>query len=37
MTLPVFEFIRRFLQHVLPSGLKKVRHFGFLLPVTNNF
>ena len=30
MTLPVFEFIRRFLQHVLPRGLKKVRHFGLL-------
>jgi len=22
------EFIRRFLQHVLPSGLRKVRHYG---------
>ena len=22
------EFIRRFLQHVLPSGLHKIRHFG---------
>jgi len=30
MTLPVFEFLRRFLQHVLPKGFKKVRHFGFL-------
>lgn len=30
MTIDVFEFIRRFLQHVLPRGLKKVRHFGFL-------
>lgn len=30
MTLPAFEFIRRFLQHVLPRGFKKVRHFGFL-------
>ena len=30
MTLPVFECIRRFLQHVLPKGFKKVRHFGFL-------
>lgn len=29
-TLPVFEFMRRFLQHVLPKGFKKVRHFGFL-------
>ena len=30
ITLPVFEFIRRFLQHVLPRGFKKVRHFGYL-------
>lgn len=30
MTLHVFEFIRRFLQHVLPQNFKKVRHFGFL-------
>ncbi len=30
MTLPVFEFLRRFLQHVLPSRLQKLRHYGFL-------
>ena len=24
------EFIRRFLQHVLPSGFLRVRHYGFL-------
>jgi hypothetical protein len=24
------EFLRRFLQHVLPKGLMRVRHFGFL-------
>lgn len=30
ITLPVFKFISRFLQHVLPRGFKKVRHFGFL-------
>lgn len=24
------EFIRRFLQHVLPTGLQKVRHYGFM-------
>lgn len=30
MKLPVLEFIRRFLQHVLPRGFKKVRHYGFL-------
>jgi hypothetical protein len=29
-TLPVFKFISRFLQHVLPRGFKKVRHYGFL-------
>jgi hypothetical protein len=28
--LDVMEFLRRFLQHVLPDGLMKVRHFGFL-------
>ena len=26
--LDVFEFLRRFLQHVLPAGFMKVRHFG---------
>ena len=30
MTLDAMEFIRRFLQHVLPKGLQKVRHYGFL-------
>ena len=29
-TLDVFEFLRRFLQHVLPKGFVKVRYFGFL-------
>jgi len=32
MTLDALEFIRRFLQHVLPSGFPKVRHYGFLSP-----
>jgi len=32
MTLDPMEFIRRFLQHVLPRGLQKVRHYGFLGP-----
>ena len=27
-TLPVDEFIRRFLLHVLPDGLHRIRHFG---------
>ena len=26
------EFLRRFLQHVLPDGFHKVRYFGFLHP-----
>jgi hypothetical protein len=30
--LDAFEFLRRYLQHVLPSGFMKVRHFGFLNP-----
>jgi len=29
-TLDAFEFLRRFLQHVLPKGFVKVRYFGFL-------
>ena len=32
MTLEALEFIRRFLQHVLPRGFQKVRHYGFLSP-----
>jgi hypothetical protein len=32
MTLDVMEFIRRFLQHVLPKGFTKIRHYGFLNP-----
>jgi len=32
MKLEAMEFIRRFLQHVLPSGFQKVRHYGFLSP-----
>jgi hypothetical protein len=30
MALPVGEFIRRFLLHVLPDGFRRIRHFGFL-------
>ncbi len=30
MTLEAVEFIRRFLQHALPVGFVKIRHFGFL-------
>ena len=32
MTVDAMEFIRRFLQHVLPKGFMKIRHFGFLNP-----
>lgn len=32
VTLEAFEFLRRFLEHVLPWGFMKVRHFGFLSP-----
>jgi Putative transposase/Transposase zinc-binding domain len=30
MSLDAMEFLRRFLQHVLPDGFMKVRHFGFM-------
>jgi len=30
--LEIFEFMRRYLQHVLPHGFTKVRHYGFLAP-----
>jgi hypothetical protein len=30
MTLDAVEFIHRYLQHVLPAGFVKIRHFGFL-------
>lgn len=32
MPVSAEEFLRRFLQHVLPSGFQKVRHFGFAHP-----
>ena len=28
MTLPTYEFIRRFLMHVLPKGVHRIRHYG---------
>jgi len=31
-SLEAMEFIRRFLQHVLPQGFMKIRHYGFLNP-----
>lgn len=30
MRLPASEFIRRFLQHVLPAGYVRIRHYGLL-------
>ncbi|MEL6122068.1 MAG: transposase, partial [Pseudomonadota bacterium] len=30
MHLPTFEFIRRFLMHVLPDRFHRIRHYGFL-------
>ena len=32
MNLPAQEFLRRFLQHVLPQGFHKVRYYGLLSP-----
>jgi hypothetical protein len=32
LCLDVMEFIRRFLQHVLPTGFMKIRYYGFLNP-----
>ncbi|MBI2001251.1 MAG: transposase [candidate division NC10 bacterium] len=32
LALDALEFLRRFLQHVLPTGFMKVRHYGFLSP-----
>jgi predicted Zn-ribbon and HTH transcriptional regulator len=32
LTLAPDEFIRRFLQHVLPAGFTKIRHYGLLAP-----
>lgn len=32
--LDAFEFIRRFMMHVLPSGFQKVRYYGFLHPAS---
>jgi hypothetical protein len=34
LVLHAHEFIRRFLQHVLPKGFMKVRYYGFLAPST---
>ena len=34
MQVTAEQFIRRLLQHVLPRGLQKVRHYGFLHPAS---
>ena len=34
MTLTVEEFMRRFLLHVLPAGLHRIRHYGLLANTT---
>lgn len=35
MVLDVMEFMRRFLQHVLPTGFMKIRYYGFLHPASS--
>lgn len=35
MALDAMEFIRRFLQHVLPTGFMKVRYYGFMNPASS--
>jgi hypothetical protein len=30
MSLDASEFVRRFMMHVLPSGLQRIRHYGLL-------
>jgi Putative transposase len=32
LRLPAAEFIDRFLKHVLPTGFKRIRHYGLLAP-----
>lgn len=32
LALDAMEFIRRFLQHVLPTGFMKIRYYGFMNP-----
>ncbi len=36
VTVDVMEFIRRFLQHVLPHNFMKVRYYGFLAAASRN-
>lgn len=32
MTLTLEEFLRRFLQHILPKGFPRIRYFGWMAP-----
>jgi hypothetical protein len=32
LTVPALEFLRRFLQHVLPKGFQRIRYYGWLGP-----
>ena len=34
IAIPGEQFIGRFLQHVLPPGFKRIRHYGLLAPAT---
>ena len=34
LTVTAMEFLRRFLQHVLPKGFQRVRHYGWLSPAS---
>ena len=36
LRLPAMEFIRRFLQHVLPQGFQRVRYYGWLSAAASN-
>ena len=35
-TIPAIEFIRRFLQHVVPKGFVKIRYYGLFAPANRN-
>ena len=35
-TIPVFDFMHRFLQHVLPKGFMKIRYYGLMAPTRKN-
>jgi hypothetical protein len=34
--LPVFDFMHRFLQNMLPKGLVKIRYYGLMSPTRKN-